>query len=107
MSKKFILISGYCGFPFLTWNSKRNILRLYIFLKADKYAENQTESLNNDYYYYILVIHVIVKYFKILIVPIWFLKESQHKTVMYVSLCNVFPKVGIAWKKKEEYVSIS
>lgn len=36
-------------FSFLTSEIPRETSYAYIFLKADKYAENQTESLNNDY----------------------------------------------------------
>jgi len=36
-------------FSFLTSEISRVMSYAYIFLKADKYAENQTESLNNDY----------------------------------------------------------
>ena len=36
-------------FSFLTSEIPRETSYAYIFLKADKYAGNQTESLNNDY----------------------------------------------------------
>lgn len=38
------------SFSFLTSEVPRETSYAYIFLKADKYAENQTESLNNDYW---------------------------------------------------------